>query len=208
MSGLLRTEGVGAWVLDRLGAGARTPRVRDGPPEVEVRTGPTVPAVVLRVVLALAGVGAVLVAQGAPGAAPGTGGLVVLLAVGVAPAVVPRLPSAAVLLLLLGAWLVVHDPAPPLVLAGLVLLVHVVLRLAPVVALTGWRSRVEVAVLRTDLRAALAAQAGAQALALVAGAVAGSGGGSGWRVAGLVVVLVLTSLALARPERPWWRAQP
>ncbi len=205
MSGLVRTEGVGAWVLDRLGAGARVPHGRGAPAELDVRAGRTVPGPLLRVVLALAGAGAVLVATGVPG--PGLGGLVVMLVAGVAPAVVPRLPSAAVLLLLLGGWLVVHDPTPPLRLAALVLLVHVVLRLTPVVALTGLRTRVELAVLGHDLRAALAAQVGAQALALVAGVVAGSGVGSGWRVAGLVVVLVLTSLAIARPERPWWRSQ-
>lgn len=205
MSGLVRAEGVGAWVLDRLGAAARAPRGRGVPPEVDVRAGRTVPGLLLRVVLALAGAGAVLVATGVPG--PGLGGLVVMLVAGVAPAVLPRLPSAAVLLLLLGGWLVVHDPTPPLRLAALVLLVHVVLRLTPVVALTGLRTRVELAVLGHDLRAVIAAQVGAQALALVAGVVAGSGVGSGWRVAGLVVVLVLTSLAIARPERPWWRSQ-
>lgn len=200
------SEGLGAWVLDRLGPAARAPRRRGEPPEVDVRTGPTVPAVTLRAALALAGVAAVVVAATAPGrAVPGSVlGLMVLVAL--APAVVPRLPVTALLVLVVGVRLLLAEPAPPLVLAALVLLLHVVLRLAGVAARTGWRTRVEVAVLRDDLPAAFVAQAGAQGLALVAGLASGADAGTGWRLTGFVVVLGLVALALARPVRPWWRS--
>jgi|GEM_PF-873225 len=215
MSARFGSEGLGAWVLDRVGPALRTPRRRGEAPEVDVRTGPSVPAVTLRAGLALAGAAAVVVAVLAPGRAVPVEVLVPLLVVGVAPAVVPRWPATALLVLVVGVRLLLADPAPPLVLAALVLSLHVVLRLAPVAARTGWRTRVEVAVLTDDLRVALAAQLGAQVLALVAGLTAGAGevagegvvavaGADVWRVVGLVVVAGLSVLALARPTRPWW----
>lgn len=198
------SEGLGAWVLDRLGPAARAPRRRGEPPVVDVRTGPTVPAVVVRTVLALAGAAAAMVAGTAPGPVVPGPALVLMAAVGVAGAVVPRAPLTALLLVVVGVRVLVADPVSPWVLAALVLLLHVALRAGAVAARTGWRARVEVAVLRDDLRAALAAQAGAQALALLAGAAVGADAGTGWRLAGLAVVVGLAALALARPARVWW----
>jgi len=208
MSARFGSEGFGAWVQDRLGPAARAPRRRGEPAEVDVRTGRTVPAVTVRAALAVAGVAAVVVAATAAGPVVPAPLLGLMVLVGAAPAVAPRLPLTALLLLAVGVRLLVADPASPLVLAALVLLVHVVLRLAAVAARTGWRTDVEVAVLRDDLPVALAAQVGAQVLALVAGLASGADAGTGWRVVGLVVVLGLVTLAIAPPARPWWRAAP
>ncbi|MCC2333683.1 hypothetical protein [Cellulomonas wangsupingiae] len=208
MSARFGSEGFGARVQDLLGPLGRAPRRRGEPAEVDVRTGRTVPAVTVRAALAVAGVAAVVVAATAPGRVVPVSLLGLMVLVGAAPAVAPRLPLTALLLLVVGVRLLVADPAPPLVLAALVLLVHVVLRLAPVAARTGWRTDVEVAVLRDDLPAALAAQAGAQVLALVAGLASAADAGTGWHVVGLVVVLGLATLAIAPPARPWWRAAP
>jgi len=200
------SEGLGAWVLDRV-PGARTPRRRGEPTEVDVRTGPTVPAVTLRLALALAGVAAVLVAATMPGRVVPVEVLTLMVAAGLLPAVVPRWPVTAVLLLVVGARVLIADPASPLVLAALVLLLHAVLRLAAVAARTTWRTRVELAVLADDWRAALVVQGGAQVLAVVAGGAAAADDDV-WRVAGLVAVLGLSVLALTRPVRPWWGARP
>ena len=208
MSARFGSEGFGAWVQDRLGPAARAPRRRGEPAEVDVRTGRTVPAVTVRAALAVAGVAAVVVAATAAGPVVPAPLLGLMVLVGAAPAVAPRLPLTALLLLAVGVRLLVADPASPLVLAALVLLVHVVLRLAAVAARTGWRTDVEVAVLRDDLPVALAAQVGAQVLALVAGLASGADAGTGWRVVGLVGVLGLVTLAIAPPARPWWRAAP
>lgn len=207
MSAQFGSEGLGAWVLDRLGPRARAPRRRGEPPEVDVRAGRTVPSVVLRAALALVGVGVVLVAATLPGRPVPTGLLAGLVGVALTPAVAPRWPTTALVVLVVGARVALADPPPAWLLAWLVLLVHVLLRLGAVAAHTTWRTRVEVAVLVDDRRAALAAQGGAQALALVAGAVAGAADDA-WRVAGLVAVLGLSVLALLRPVLPWWQARP
>ncbi|MBO3094875.1 hypothetical protein [Cellulomonas dongxiuzhuiae] len=208
MSARFGSEGFGAWVLDRLGPAARAPRRGGEPPEVDVVTGPTVSALTLRAALALVGVAAVVVAATMPGRVVPLEVLVAMVAVGVLPAVLPRWPVAAVVVLVVGVRVLVADPASPLVLAALVLLVHALLRLAAVAARTGWRTRVELAVLADDLRAALVVQGAAQVLALLAGAVAAGADGGAWRFAGLAAVVGLSVLALARPARPWWRARP
>ena len=200
-------EGFGAWVMDRL------PSVRDGrrrgePPEVEVRGGPSVPSVVLRAVVAAVSVAAVLVAVGLPGADVPDGLRALLVAVALLPALAPRWPTAALVVLAVGVRVLTADPVAAPWLAVLVLLVHALVRLTPVAARTTWRTRVEVAVLGDGLRGALAVQAGAQGLALVASALAGAGAGATWRVAGLAAVLGLTALALVRPVRPWWQGRP
>ena len=214
MSARFGSEGLGAWVLDRFpalrtgrpavprGAGGRPGAGSgDGRAEVTVTTGPAVPASVLRALLVLVGgLLVVLTASSAPG---GVLGAMLLLAG--APAWLPRWPTVALLLLAVGLPLLLGDPASPLVLACLVLLVHVEVRLVAVVARTSWRTRVETAVLRDDWRVAAAVQVAAQVLALVAGAAAGADGGQVWLVAGLVVVVALSAVALARPVSPWWR---
>ncbi|MBO0919677.1 hypothetical protein J1G42_02415 [Cellulomonas sp. zg-ZUI222] len=210
MSARFGSEGFGAWVLDRIGPTARAPRGRGEPPEVTVRTGPSVPAVAVRAVLALAAVVAALVAGTMPGGMVPSWVLTLLVVVALAPAVVPRVPVTAFLVLAVGVRVLLADPASPLVLAVLVLALHVVLRLAALVARIGWRGRIEVAVLTDDLRAAVAVQVGAQALALLAGAAAGAGGaaGGGWRVVGMLAVAGLAAAVMIRPVRPWWRGQP
>ncbi|GIG41623.1 hypothetical protein [Cellulomonas phragmiteti] len=202
------SEGLGAWVLDRVGTGARAPRRRGEPPEVDVRTSRSVPSVTVRAALALVAVAAVVLAVTAPGSVVPPGVVALLLGVALAPAVVPRWPVAALVVLVVGVRVWLADPVSPLVLATLVLLVHVLLRLAAVAARTTWRTRVEVAVLTDDWRAALAVQGGVQALALLAGAVAAAGDDGAWRLAGLAAVLGLSVLALARPARPWWQGRP
>lgn len=199
------SEGLGARVLDALGA--RTRRRHGEPPEVTLRTGPAIAAVTVRLLLALAGVGAVLVAATMPGPVVPTELLTVMVAVPVVAAVVPRWPVTALVVLVVGVRVLLADPAPPLVLAVLVLLVHVLLRVGAVAARTTWRTRVELAVLGDDWRAALGVQAGVQALALVAGVAAAGAGASAWRLVGLAAVLGLSALALARPARPWWRGR-
>ncbi|MFS0704336.1 hypothetical protein AB6N23_07425 [Cellulomonas sp. 179-A 9B4 NHS] len=201
--------------LRRPGADARPTA-----PHVVVRTGPAVHAVVLRGVLAAVGVVAVLVALGGPGAAePDVGagpeaeaavgaGVMLLALVGVAPAVWPWSPAAALLVLGVGARVLVVGPPEAWRLASLVLLLHALLWLTALAARTGWRTRVELAVLRDAAPAALVAQAGAQVLALVATAVAGGAtGGDVWRVAGAVAAALVAAVVLVRPEEPWWRRE-
>lgn len=207
MSARHGSEGLGAWVLDRVGPRVRARRDHGEPPEVDVRTGPTVAAVTVRATLALAGVAVVLVAATMPGRVVPVEVLALMVAVGLAPAALPRWPVTAVLVLVVGVRVLLADPASPLVLAGLVLLVHALLRLAAVAARTTWRTRVELAVLGDDWRAALAVQGGAQVLALLAGWAAVGPGAAGWRFAGLAAVLGLSVLALTRPARPWWRGR-
>lgn len=202
------SEGFGTWVLDRLGPAARAPRRRGEAPEVDVRTGPTVPAVTLRAAVALVGVAAMVVAATMPGGAVPVGLLWLLVGLGLLPAVLPRWPVAAVVVLAVGVRVLSADPASLPVLAALVLLLHALLRLTAVAARTTWFTRVEVAVLTDDLRPALAVQAGAQALALVATWTAGASEGGLWRIAGLAAVLGLSALALTRPVRPWWQGSP
>lgn len=208
MSAQFGSEGLGAWVLDRLGPRARAPRRRGEPPEVDVRVARTVASVTLRAALALVGVGVVLVAATLPGRPVPPGLLVVMAVAGLGPAVAPRWPTTALVVLVVGARVALADPPSPLLVAVLVLLVHLLLRLGAVAAHTTWRTRVEVAVLVDDWRAAVAAQGGAQALALVAGAVAAGTADDAWRLAGLVAVLMLSVLALLRPVRPWWQGRP
>lgn len=202
----VRSEGLGAWVLDRVGPTLRARPRRGEAPEVDVRTGATVPAAAVRGALAIAGVLLAVVAATAPGSVAPVAVLVLMLAAGVAPALLPRWPLTSVLLLVVAVRLLFADLAPPLVLAALVLLVHVVLRLAPVAARTGWRARVEVAVLAGDARGALVVQAAAQVLALLAGLAAGAGAAGQWHAVGAVAVVALTTLVLARPARSWWRS--
>ncbi len=187
---------------------------RPAAPHVVLRTGPAVHAVVLRGVLAVVGVAAVLVALGGPGAAePGAGdesgagpGVMLLALVGAAPAVWPRSPAAALLVLGVGVRVLVAGPPGAARLALLVLLLHALLWLTALAARTGWRTRVELAVLRDAAPAALVAQAGAQVLALVATALAGGvTGGDAWRVAGAVAAALVAAVALVRPDEPWWR---
>ncbi|ADG76288.1 hypothetical protein Cfla_3411 [Cellulomonas flavigena DSM 20109] len=208
MSARYGSEGLGAWVLDRLGPSARTRRRRGEPPEVDVRTGRSVASVTLRAVLALVGVVTVLVAATLPGRPVPVGLLAVMVVVALTPAVAPRWPTTALVVLVVGVRVALAEPPSPLLLALLVLLVHVLLRLGAVAAHTAWRTRVEVAVLLDDGRAALGAQLGAQALALVAGAVAAGTVDDAWRLAGLVAVVVLSVLALLPPVRPWWQRRP
>ncbi len=185
-------------------------------PHVVLRTGPAVHAVVLRGVLAVVGVAAVLVALGGPGAAePGAGdesgagaGVMLLALVGAAPAGGPRSPAAALLVLGVGVRVLVVGPPEASRLALLVLLLHALLWLTALAARTGWRTRVELAVLRDAAPAALVAQAGAQVLALVATALAGGvTGGDAWRVAGAVAAALVAAVALVRPDEPWWRRE-
>lgn len=208
MSARYGSEGLGAWVLDRLGPGARVPSRPGAPPEVDVRTGRAVSAVTVRAALALVSVAAVVVAVGMPGAVVPAELAGLMMAVALLPAVLPRWPLTAVVVLVVGVRVALADPASPLVLALLVLLVHALLRLGAVAARTTWRTRVELHVLADDWRAALAAQGGAQVLALLAGAVTAGGDDGAWRLVGLAAVLGLSVLALARPVVPWWRRRP
>ncbi|UZN03143.1 hypothetical protein [Cellulomonas sp. S1-8] len=206
MSARYGSEGLGAWVLDRVPA-LRASRRRGEPAEVDVRTGPTVSAVTLRAGLALVSVVAMVVAITMPGRVVPVEPAGLMLALALVPAALPRWPVTALVVLVVGLRVLLAEPASPLVLAALVLLLHVLLRLAAVAARTTWRTRVELAVLGDDLPAALVVQAGAQVLAVVAGVVAGTAGAAGWRGVGLVAVVALTGLVLARPVRPWWRGR-
>lgn len=205
MSARFGSEGLGAWVLDRLGVRGRSPRRHGEAAEVDLRTGRTVASVTLRTALALVGTLLVLVAGTMPGGVVPTALLAVLVGLALVAAAAPRWPLTALVLLAVGVRVLAADPAPPLVLAALVLLVHVLLRLTAVAARTTWRTRVEVAVLTDEWRPALAAQVGAQALALLAGAVAVGADDGAWRLVGLATVLGLAVLALTRPAQPWWQ---
>jgi len=92
----------------------------------------------------------------------------------------------------------------------LILLVHVLLRLAAVAAQAGWRARVEVAVLTEQVREVAVVQAGVQLLALVAASVplvaAGADAGAlrAWvRVGAVGGVLALVVLLM---PRTWFRS--
>lgn len=92
----------------------------------------------------------------------------------------------------------------------LILLVHVLLRLAAVAAQVGWRARLEVAVLTAQAREVAVVQVGVQLLALVAASMSlvtagADGGGLGaWvRVGAVGGVLALVALLL---PRTWFRS--
>ncbi|QGQ20652.1 hypothetical protein GC089_17480 [Cellulomonas sp. JZ18] len=175
-------------------------------PHVELRTGPVVGALLLRVVLALVGAGAVAVALGSPGPRPTTVLAAALTVAAAAPAFWPRSVAAGFVVLAVGVRLLVAGPPEAWRLALLVLLVHVLLWLTAVAARTRWDTRVEVAVLRDAAPPALVAQAGAQVLALGATALAGGvAAGDVWRVGGVVAAVLVAAVVLVRPDVPWWR---
>ncbi|WP_309133667.1 hypothetical protein [Cellulomonas sp.] len=175
-------------------------------PHVEVATGRTVPALVLRVALGLVAVGLLAVALGSADVTGAALPPAVLVVAAATPAVWPRSVAAGLLVLVVGGSVLVAGPPGAGRLALLVLLLHALLWFTAVAARTGRRTRVELAVLRDAAPPALVAQAGAQLLALGAAALAGGvGGGDVWRVVGVVAAVLVAAVVLVRPEEPWWR---
>lgn len=178
-------------------------------PEVEIATGPAVPALVLRAAVALLGAAVLVLAALAPGGPVAPGAVPVLALLGAAPALRPRAGVAALVVVGAGVALLAADPLGGRHLAALVLAVHLLLWLAAVAARTTRRTRVEVAVLRADLPLVAGLQAAAQALALAVGVLAGAtAGGDAWRLLGLAAAVGVTAVALRRPAQPWWRSLP
>ncbi|PYG00295.1 hypothetical protein SAMN05216184_104237 [Georgenia satyanarayanai] len=124
-------------------------------PRTTLRTGPAVPALVLRATLlaVVAGAGAVVAASPTEQA--------VAAALGVVVAVRPHAALLGITVAVLVAMLAL-SPGPWWALVLLVVLTHAVLRVGAVADAVSWRGRVEVAVLRGALPGFLAVQAVAQ----------------------------------------------
>lgn len=176
-------------------------------PEVEVRTGLSVPSVVLRLTLA-AVAAATLALAWAPEPPAVLSPVTLVLALLVAALTwQPGLGLGAVLALVVGGRVVAGDLLGPVALGVLVLLVHLVLWLAALASPTSWRTRVEVAVVVTGLRDLVVVQLGVQVLAVMALALARDGlaAGDAWRVGALVLAGAVVLLVLPRPAHVWWR---
>lgn len=178
---------------------------------IELELGRTVPGWLLRV--ALGGVAGLLVALSGAAALPfgatrGFAVTVLILLVATGCTVVVRPGGVAGGVLVAGVGLVaLHEPAGFAARTfALILLVHVLLRLAAVAGQAGWRARVELAVLAAQAREVAVVQVGVQLLALAAAGAGmivragGLGGGIGaWlRVAVVAGVLALVVLLVPR----------
>ena len=174
---------------DRVPWLSRLPRPRRDDAAVVVRVGLAMPGVLLRAALAatVLGLGVVL--------SPSTAGVVVGGSAAALLAVVPGSGAAAVVVLGVGGSVLVADPPSTWVLAGLVLLVHVVLVLVALAAQVPVRARVELEVVGRQLWAAAPVQLGVQVLALVAGALGGVLAGTGLALEDTVRVLALLAVA-------------
>ncbi|MFI2753833.1 hypothetical protein ACGIF2_10400 [Cellulomonas sp. P22] len=175
-------------------------------PEVEVQTGPAVPAVALRCALAVTAAAALALAW-APAPPAVLSPVTLVLALLVAALVwQPGLGLGAVLALVVGGRVVAGDLLGPVALGVLVLLVHLVLWLAALATPTSWRTRVEVAVVVAGLRDLVVVQLGVQVLAVVALALARDGlaAGDAWRLGALLLAGAVVVLVLPRPARLWW----
>ncbi len=137
--------------------GRRAPRR----PRTTLRTGPAVPALVLRAALLALVAGAGAVVAGSPTE------LAVAATLGAVVAVRPHAALLAIAVAVLVAMLAL-TPGPWWALVLLVVLTHAVLRVGTVADAVSWRGRVEVAVLSGALPGFLAVQAVAQVAVLLA----------------------------------------
>lgn len=169
---------------------------------VELRLGPSVPGLVVRLLPGLCAALAFVVAVSGPGSRPGPvtiGLLAVLLVVLV---VRPATGVAALVALTVGLRLVAGDPPGWPATAALVLLVHLVLWTSAVAARTGVRTRVEVAAALGGWREAAVAQAGAQVAVVLVGLVGdGPRLGDAVRVGALVLAGAVLVAVLPRRVR-------
>jgi hypothetical protein len=183
---------------------------------IELELGRAVPGWTLRV--GLGGVGGLLVALSRAADLPlgPTRVFVAMALVGLVAAagvavVRPGSPAVGVLVVVVGLFEIGRPAGFTARTFVLILLVHVVLRVAAVAAQAGWRARVEVAVLAAQVREVAVVQAGVQVLALAAASVplvtagANGGGVGAWvRVAAVGGVLALVVLLL---PRTWLRSR-
>ncbi|WP_454085796.1 hypothetical protein [Georgenia sp. Marseille-Q6866] len=130
-------------------------------PRTALRTGPAVPALVLRAALLALVAGAGAVVAGSPTE------LAVAAALGVAVAVRPHAALLAITVAVLVAMLAL-TPGPWWALVLLAVLSHATLRVGALTDAVSWRGRVEVAVLRDALPGFLAVQAVAQVAVVLA----------------------------------------
>lgn len=172
---------------------------------VDLRLGPEVPGLVVRLLAGLWAALAFAVAIAGPGTRPGPVTLTVLVVLLVVLVVRPATGVAALVVLTVGLRLVAGDPPGWPATAALVLLVHLVLWTSAVAVRTGVRTRVELAAALGGWREAVVAQAGAQVAVVLVGLVGdGPRLGDAVRVGALVLagaVLVAVLPRRARPDR-------
>lgn len=142
------------------------------------------------------------------------GGPVVWTVAGTVAAVVavrPALPTAALVPVLAGTWLLGRadlldgDPGRALRLAALVLVVHLAVRLGTFAAHVTWAARVEAAVLRRLVAGALRVQVAVQVLLLATFTVRAATDGVTASVLRVVTVPLAVLLVLAVLPRAWVR---
>ncbi|WP_029291940.1 hypothetical protein [Cellulomonas sp. HZM] len=165
-------------------------------PEAEVRVGRAVVAWALQAVLGVLVLVLLLVAWGT---APSLATVCWCVAGSALVGWRPQAGLTALVLLVVAAFALSRDPLPLVAVMGLVLLTHLVLWLAALVARTEWDTDVEVAVLVGGLRSGLPVQLVAQVLAVVGVALSGgAAGGDVWRALALVAAVGVAVLVLPR----------